>query len=55
VRLDVPDHVVRERVWPAGWVVTPVAERPAPDAAGAWSRLVQKIAPDSSVTGSGSG
>jgi Pentapeptide repeats (9 copies) len=39
VRLDVPDDVADNRAWVAGWVVTPVAERLTPDAAGAWGQL----------------
>jgi hypothetical protein len=48
VRLDAPDDVVSRRAWPAEWAVVPTAERPAPDAAGAWGRLVHQPDPDPS-------
>jgi hypothetical protein len=46
--MDVSDHVANMRVWPVGWVVVPTAERPAPDTAGTWGRLMQQTAPDPS-------
>jgi hypothetical protein len=48
VRMDVPDTVTDDRIWPTGLRVGLTTEQPPPDVDGDWGRLIGNTAPASS-------